>query len=434
MIEPYSGPAPASLWASSAEPAPRLSRLETDVTAEVAIIGGGYSGLSAAHALQQRGIRSVVLEANSIGWGASGRNGGVVTSKFRMTFPEIAAAHDLMTARRMHRIAHDAVQAVEELVAEFDIKSARFERTGNLRCSHTERAQAAISNEAEWLRRELGDGALSTLSRAQMIEETGSQAFAGGVLISGSGTIHPLNYVRGIAAGLAARQVDIYEGSPVQRITREPVGVLIETPAGTVRARQTIIATDAYSNLTPATRYFRRTIIPFRSAIIATEQLPADLDAKLMVGRRSYTETRRMMKWFRKVDNRIIFGGRGAFGKEDAPSAFEALQRAMVALFPDLGQIGIAFKWSGYVGMTLGQLPHVGRFDDRTCLCLGYNGAGVAMASLLGRYAAAFAVGEKPDVGLLDAARLKSVPFYPLRDAGVRMVAAWYQFLDTIGH
>jgi glycine/D-amino acid oxidase-like deaminating enzyme len=253
------------------------------------------------------------------------------------------------------------------------------------------------------------------------------------VLNSDSGTIHPLNYVRGLAAGLVARKGDIFEESPALRIIREPGAVLVETPAGTVRARQAIIATDAYSSLTPATRHFKRTIIPFRSAIIATDRLPAGLDGKLLVGRRSYTETRRMMKWFRKVDGRVIFGGRGAFGKEDAPSAFDALQKAMVALFPDLNGLGIAFRWSGFVGMTLDQLPHVGRLDERTSFCLGYNGAGVAMSSLLGQYAAAFAVGESPDVALLDASRLKSVPFYPLREPGVRLVAGWYQLLDAMG-
>jgi glycine/D-amino acid oxidase-like deaminating enzyme len=220
----------------------------------------------------------------------------------------------------------------------------------------------------------------------------------------------------------------------VLRIRREAGGVVVETTNGSVRARQAIIATDAYSNLTDATKRFKNAIIPFRSAIIATEKLPAELDRKLMVKRRSYTETRRMMKWFRKVDGRVIFGGRGAFGKVDSPTAFDALQKSMVGLFPDLGDVKLAFRWSGYVGMTLGQLPHVGRMDENIVFCVGYNGAGVAMASLLGRYAGEFAAGESPQVGLLEASRLTTVPLYPLREIGVRLVAGWYQFLDACGY
>jgi gamma-glutamylputrescine oxidase len=210
-------------------------------------------------------------------------------------------------------------------------------------------------------------------------------------------------------------------------------GVTLRTPNGTVRAKQVIVGTNAYSNLTPATAAYQRELVPFRSAMIATERLPAGLDARLMVERRSYTETRRMMKWFRKVDGRMLFGGRDAFGKEGQTTGFDALQRAMVELFPDLAGVRVEYQWSGYVGMTFNSLPHVGRSDDATTFCLGYNGAGVAMASLLGQQAAALALGEKPELSLLAASGLNPVPFHSLRAPGVRLVAAWYQFLDAIG-
>jgi gamma-glutamylputrescine oxidase len=200
-----------------------------------------------------------------------------------------------------------------------------------------------------------------------------------------------------------------------------------------VRAKQVIVATNAYSDLTPATSPYQRELVPFRSAMIATERLPAELDARLMVERRSYTETRRMMKWFRKVDGRMLFGGRDAFGKEGQTTGFDALQRAMVALFPELADLRVAYRWSGYVGMTFNSLPHVGRSDDATTFCLGYNGAGVAMASLLGQHAAALALGETPELSLLAAPGLRPVPFHSLRAPGVRLVAAWYQFLDAVG-
>nr|WP_241202281.1 MULTISPECIES: FAD-binding oxidoreductase [unclassified Caballeronia] len=408
--------------------------LDRDLSVEVAVIGAGYSGLSAAHALQKRGVQTVVLDANPVGWGASGRNGGVVSSKFRLSFPAIERLHGIETAKTMHRLAHDGVRVVGQFIDEFKLGQARFEHTGSLRCAHTERAFASIRAEAEWVKQQLGDTTMTVQSRAEVEHETGSKAFVGGVLSADAGTILPLEYVRGLAAGLTRRKVDIYESTPVLEIIRaDGGGVTLRTPNGTVRAKQVIVGTNAYSNLTPATAVYQRELVPFRSAMIATERLPAGLNARLMVERRSYTETRRMMKWFRKVDGRMLFGGRDAFGKEGQTTGFDALQRAMVELFPDLSGVRVEYQWSGYVGMTFNSLPHVGRSDETTTFCLGYNGAGVAMASLLGQHAAALALGETPELSLLGASGLNPVPFHSLRAPGVRLVAAWYQFLDALG-
>ncbi|GLU32947.1 FAD-dependent oxidoreductase [Trinickia caryophylli] len=443
MLAPLvsSSPQPDSLWRHLAARTGELDLpigggpLARDVQTDVAVIGAGYSGLAAAHALSRRGVPCVVLDANPVGWGASGRNGGVVSSKFRLSFPAIAAAHGLDVAKRMHRLAHDGVRAVESFVDEFAIAGAAFERTGSLRCAHTERALAACVAEADWVRTSLGDRSMTVLTRGEIEAESGSKGFVGGVLSADAGTILPLEYVRGIARGLAARGVPIHEATPVVAIERVPgkPGVSARTPAATVRAKQLIVATNAYCGLTPATAAYRRELVPFRSAMIATERLPAELDAKLMVARRSYTETRRMMKWFRRADGRMLFGGRDAFGKEGQRTGFDALRRAMVALFPDLEGLRIEFQWSGYVGMTFNALPHVGRSDEATVFCLGYNGAGIAMASLVGQHAAALALGETPDLALLAQKGLRPVPFHSLRGPGVRLVAAWYQLLDAMG-
>jgi gamma-glutamylputrescine oxidase len=279
----------------------------------------------------------------------------------------------------------------------------------------------------------MGDTDVRVLDAHQVREETGSRGFVGGVLNPGSGGIHPLNYLRGLARGVAQRGIVIYQESPATELRHDNGGVIVRTPGGAVRARHAIIATNSYSDLTSATARMQRTLVPFRSAIIATEKLSPNLAGSLMPTGRTYTETKRMMRWFRKVDDRVIFGGRGAFGKQDSESAFDALRRAMVGIFPELADVPLAYRWSGLVGMTLDSVPHIGRLDERTLFSMGYNGAGVAMSSLMGRHLAALVRGETPDLGLLDASRLKTIPFYSLREPAVRAVAGWYQFLDAIG-
>jgi gamma-glutamylputrescine oxidase len=422
-----------SLWASTADATAPFPRLTRDASADVVIIGAGYTGLSAAHHIAKSGLTPLVLEANVPGWGASGRNGGVVTSKFRPSFPAIAAEHGTGVAKRMYAIGREAVDIVEELVSEFSIVSAGFSRCGQVKAAHNETALAAAVKETEWMKAEMGDTSTIVLSRAQIREETGSDAFAGGVLTAGAGAIHPLNYLRGIAGGLAKRGVEIFERSPALDIRCEPDAVAVRTPEGLVRARQAIIATNAYSDLTGATRRMQHTLVPFRSAIIATAPLSSNLRAQIMPTRRTYSETRRMMRWFRIVDGRIVFGGRGAFGKSDSPAAFAALRKIMVSLFPAVADAGIEHQWSGLVGMTLDYLPHVGQLGDRLLFAMGYNGAGVAMSSLMGRYLAAFVRGETPDVALLNARNLRRVPFYALREPAIRMAAGWYQLLDAMG-
>ena len=426
-------PPAASLWAHTAVPARELPSLSGDVQADVLIIGAGYTGLSAAHHIAKSGLQPIVLEANQPGWGASGRNGGVITAKFRRSFRDIDAAHGRAMARRMYEIAHESVDIVEELVSEFGITAARLSRSGQVKAAHNHATLRAAIDEAEWMRREIGDADVRILDANEVRDETGSHAFVGGVLNRGSGGIHPLNYLRGLVDALTRHGVAIFQDTPVIRLRRENRSIVAETPHGSVRAKQAIIATNSYSDLTPATRRMQRTLIPFRSAIIATAPLPRNLAGRLMPTGRTYTETKRMMRWFRMVDNRVVFGGRGAFGKQDSEAAFGALRNAMVGIFPELADLPLAFKWSGLVAMTLDSVPHIGRLDEQTLFSMGYNGAGVAMSSLMGRYLTALVRGETPDVGLLDASRLKTIPFYPLREPAVRMVAGWYQFLDAIG-
>jgi gamma-glutamylputrescine oxidase len=423
----------SSLWQQTAGERPVLSPLSGEQQYDVAIIGGGYTGLSTARYLAARGLSPVVLEANRIGWGASGRNGGVVSGKFRLAFSDVAARYGIDTARSMHDLGLEAIDHVGELIADYAIPDADYRPNGSLRCAHNEVTLAGLKRETEWLTTALGDRACTILGRDEMERETGSRDFVGGMLNTHGGVVHPLNFAFGLARGLTKAGISIFEETPVIRMRREGDGVLVETRKGTIRAKQVVIATNSYSDLTGATSGVRKSIIPFRSAMIATEPLEGTPGRGLLTSDRSYTETRRMMRWFRKANGRLLYGGRGAFGKTDSEAAFNALHTAMVRQFPMLKDVKVTHRWSGLVAMTLDSIPHAGRLDDRIVYSVGYNGTGVALASFMGKHVAALVAGEKPDLGLLTSEPLKPVPFYPIREPAVRLVAGWYQFLDAIG-
>lgn len=422
-----------SLWWETAVPA-MFEPLAGDRRYDVAIIGGGFTGLTTARYLAKSGLSPVVLESNRIGWGASGRNGGVVSGKFRLGYKDIAARFDLDTARRMRDLGYEAVDHVAELIDDYKINSANFRQNGLLRCAHNAHSMEAIRSEAEWLRETLGDTASRILSAGEIAEETGSTDFVGGILNTHGGIIHPLNYVLGIANGLKTADIAVHERSPVTALRRDGDGVVLETPNGTIRATQAVVATNSYSDLTAATNAVRTGVVPFRSAMIATAPLAGTPGAGLLKSDRSYSETRRMMRWFRKTDGRMLYGGRGAFGKKDSDAAFNALRRAMVRQFPELRDTPITHRWSGLVAMTLDTIPHLGRLDDKVVYCVGYNGTGVAMSSNMGKYVAKLVRREQPNLGLITSQPLPKIPFYGLREPAIRLVAGWYQFLDAIGH
>ena len=422
-----------SLWQATSAPRPALSRFRGGDQFDVAIIGGGYTGLSSAKYLAELGLSPIVVEANYIGWGASGRNGGVVSDKFRVSLKEINRVYGLEAARRMHNLGIEAVEHIDSLVDKYKITSAEYKPSGSLRCAHTQRAYEKLKEECEWFNSVLGDRAYRILSPANVREETGSSAFCGGMLNARGGVIHPLNFALGWASGLLRAGIAICEETAVLHVSSEEGGVVVETDKGTIRVKYVVLASNSYSRISSATKFLAKSIIPFRSAIIATAPLEGTAAEHLLRLSRSYTETRRMMRWFRKAQGRLLYGGRGAFGRDDSELAFLALRKAMVQQFPELKDVEVEYRWSGLVGVTLDSLPHLGKCNNRVIYAAGYNGSGVAISSLIGKYVARLVIGEKVDLGLITSTQLEPIPFGFLREPATRMVAGWYEFLDRIG-
>ncbi len=424
---------PRSLWRETATPPLNCKALEDDISADVVIIGGGYTGLSAAIRAIELGLKPVVLEAEEVGFGASGRNGGVVSTKYRVSLSAMAQTHGRQIAQRMNVLGHEAMDCVESYVERFQIREAKLTKTGNIRCAHNETAFAALVKEAKSIRDMFGDMSIAVLGASEVATETGSTRFYGGVLNSHAGTIHPLGYCRGLANAVLLTGGLIYENSPALRIVKHGSTKLVCTKTGSISCKQIMIATNAYSDITTATSNVRKTIIPFRSAIISTEALPNSVFDEILCNNRSYSETRRMMRWFRRSGDCLLFGGRGAFGKNDSAAAYATLERAMFEIFPQLKDCRIANQWSGLVAMTMNSLPQIGLIDKNIGFSLGYNGTGIAMSSLLGRYAIDLLQGQKPDLALMQRQKPGDIPFFSMRAPAVRTVAAWYQLLDKFG-
>lgn len=422
-----------TLWTATADSAPALQSLQGDRQCDVAIIGAGYTGLCAAHHIALSGREPLIIEANTLAWGASGRNGGVVSPKFRVGFPTLTARFGRDTALQMYRTGYQAVDSLVELVETLGLTGARLHMGGHIAAAHNQHALAGLESTANWIKRETGGSSSVMISAAEVAELTGSKIFTGGLLTPKAGGIHPLNYARGIARSLDERGVKMFINSPAEQVRREGERMIVQTPQGRVSARQVIYATNGYSDLTRATDTLHRRLIPFRSAIIATDPLPVNILAGLLPGGQVCGDTKRMLRWFRVVGDRLIFGGRGAFGKDDSDAAFRALQRSMGDVFPVLRDQPIAYRWSGLVAMTLDYLPHAGQLDDQSFYAIGYNGGGVAMSTYMGAQLAAMTAGKKVELGLLSAEHFKPIPLHAFRAPGVRLAAGWQQFLDIIG-
>lgn len=422
-----------TLWTATAEPAPVLQSLEGERQCDVAIIGAGYTGLSAAHHIALSGREPLIIEANTLAWGASGRNGGVVSPKFRVGFPTLMARFGRDTALQMYRTGYQAVDSLVEMVETLELTGTCLRMGGHIAAAHNQHALAGLEATANWIKRETGGSSSVMISAEEVAELTGSKIFAGGLLTPKAGGIHPLNYARGIARSLNDRGVKMFINSPAEQVHREGERMIVQTPQGRVSARQVIYATNGYSDLTRATGTLHRRLIPFRSAIIATEPLPATILAGLLPGGQVCGDTKRMLRWFRVVGDRLIFGGRGAFGRNDSEAAFRALQHSMGEVFPVLRDQPIAYRWSGLVAMTLDYLPHAGQLDDKSFYAIGYNGGGVALSTYMGTQLAAMTAGKKVELGLLSGENFKPIPLHAFRAPGVRLAAGWQQFLDIIG-
>jgi len=367
---------------------------------DVAIIGTGFTGLSAAFALAKRGARVVVLEAETIGWGASSRNGGMVLTGLKLGVNELISKYGRDLTRRMYAASLDTITCVERIVKEENI-ACDFARNGHLEVACKQSHFDDYARQVDVIAREFSHQ-LKIVPRDQLRSEIGSDTYYGGMVDEVSAGLNPARYVAGLAAAAMRAGVWICEHTPVQTIERDSSnggpGFRLTTPRGSLRARNVLVGTSGYTGA--ATPALRKKIIPIGSFIITTEVLPDALARELSPRNRQMYDSKNYLYYFRLTpDNRMLFGGRAAFFPETDQTirqSAEILRRGMISVYPQLRDTKVEYVWGGTLDFCFDIMPHAGQIEG-IYFALGYAGHGVAMATWQGQKMAEWIADGKTD-------------------------------------
>jgi glycine/D-amino acid oxidase-like deaminating enzyme len=429
-----------SWWRDSlAAPPPDYSELEGDQQADIVIIGGGFTGLSASyHLAKEHGIKAIVLERAYPGWGASGRNGGFCCmGSSRVSWLDMPKKFGDEAARAFWRVQRDSVHLVSDLIAQCGLD---VDKTGHgeLALAHKPAMLADLREEAAYMNKFYGADERALDQPELFARGLRSPSFHGAIWNPVGFGLNPFKYVTGLAAAAARNGARIFATSPVTGWLREGTRHRLKTPKGSVLAGKVLIATNGYTpeDLHPD---FGGRVLPALSSIVVTRPLtPAEQDAQGWTSTDPVYDLLKLLHYFRLLpDGRLMFGGRGGLAADSRSLERQSLsvEAAMRRYFPAWAEVEITHRWSGFVALASDLVPHVGAWDEEpgAYFALCYHGNGVAMASWSGRAAAALIAGgkdERPDFTRRPPPRFP-LPF--LRPLYLRAAYLGYGVKDAIG-
>lgn len=418
----------ASLWAATAPPPIPTPPLEGERRCDVAIVGGGYTGLSAALRLSEGGADAVVLEAREPGWGASGRNGGQVIPGLKHDPDELFALHGPKRAEAMVRTSEAAADLVFALIEQHAIGCDAV-RTGWIQPAHSaDRLPLLRRRFEQWAKR---GAAVAWLERDQVAALLGTEAYHGGWLDRRAGAVQPLAYARGLARAARGAGATICGGSPVTALARFGDGWRVQTPRGVAIADQVLLCANGYTDgLWPR---LRETVVPVYSVQIATAPLSDNIRRSILPGGQTVSDTRRVLSYFRlDAGGRLLMGGGGSAYGGGVGRLAAGLKRRVSALLPQIVEPRFEHVWGGRVALTLDHLPHRHVLGPGLQAGLGYNGRGVAMATMMGRILADHALARpKPEHDFPDTLPAP-IPLHALRGLAVTATRIYYRFRDRL--
>lgn len=417
-----------SLWAASCAPLTALPQLSGDTRAEVAVVGAGYTGLSAALHAASAGRDVVVLEAGEIGAGGSGLNGGQVIAGLKHDPDTLESLYGERVGAQLISCSGTAPDLVFDLIRRYSIECDAV-RAGWIQLAVSERQVGPLERRAaQWRNRGADTAVLSDRDAARL---TGTTRYCGGWIDRRGGTVQPLAYLRGLARAAQECGARLFTSSAARRLTRAGDEWRLETEHGAVTAKTVIVATDAYTDQT--FNALRRTVVAVPSIQVATAPLPASLRARILPEGQSVSDTQRILRYFRlDAAGRLVLGTRGSYGDVPVPVRTRAHERALHDLYPGLEGVPLEYRWGGFVAMTRDGIPHLHEPAPGLLAGLGYNGRGVAMATAMGRLLARRALGETSASLGFPVTPVQPIRLHALSRMGARATIQYLQARDAL--
>lgn len=421
---------PPSLWATVTAPRPPAGPLAGEVRADVAIVGGGFTGLSTALALAGRGRSVVLVEAAAVGWGASGRNNGQVIPTMTGAEPDAMAKSHGETGERFAQLVSDSAATTFDLIRRHAI-DCEASQTGWFQPAHSPgRVRLSAARVEAWSRR---GAPVRLLDAAETAALVGSKEWFGGMLNTSGGHLNPLAYARGLADAAVAAGVRLYEGTPARSIVKAPGGWRVTTDAGAVIADRVMLASNGYtdwfsSGLAPR---IARSLIPILSWQMATVPQSDAVRATILPGRQALSDTHGDLRFFRwDARGRLVSGGALIVPFDGAARLKRLIGDRLAGIFPQMGVPQFEFVWNGRIGMTHDRMPRFHRIDEGLWTWEACNGRGVALSTALGPVFADALDGAAPKDLPVPITEIRPYPFHgPARLVAPAMLA-WYRFKD----